>query len=273
MPIVSQAEALPQAVQAVLELVQAGTFSRPDVLALMAPHARVKTANGIFSGGTEVTEAALATTRSLGLVVEARGVLRVVGLPAYPNGRAYRNAIRTGVFATERQFAGAIHWFYRQDAYRVPPERKFGDYQHHDEFQAIVSNETQFDNFRRWALYLGLIQQQWVSSGRVLLPDPTQALEDVWPEVAAGLGRHVSAPKLVEAILDALPVIDSSQARQLGGALSFALIGLERMSQLVFKNESDAECVTLTLPASVRDISSVELTEVKTVSLAAAVKA
>jgi hypothetical protein len=136
-------------------------------------------------------------------------------------------------------------------------------------FKPILQT-TRWNVFERWAPFLGFAWRLDDS----LIPDPTDAVEDVLDEVLPP-GATLAAPDFVEALGRELPVLDGGQAFVayrafvnlqappdiLRPPLSLALLRLERRGRIGFPTLADAPGVTISCLGAERRVAQVRRLE------------
>jgi hypothetical protein len=231
---------------------------------------------------TDSVDAALALLVDCGLVRQsAAGVSVKPDLLPEPSADGFRRALRTALLAAKantrmlasdegpRELTKALAWFLCQpvsdpiEAYEGGPARattavsrlnsQFDDKNR----QLILKSSNRWTPFLRWARYLGFIAPTPRSSGGYM-PDPTRAVRDGLPLVAAQVGSASSITDFVSGLAKVLPVLDGGSYRtavegamaapplSVGGdgmysqSLSYALRRLEEEGSLALLQESDA---------------------------------
>jgi hypothetical protein len=160
-----------------------------------------------------------------------------------------------------RDLTRALAWYLAQDPLRAPGawnEPHGVDIVQERQFPAgerVFSNDTRWGAFDRWASFLGFGVHIPRDNKSVLLPDPTEAVRDVLPDVLAR-NRQQAAP-VVEELGRRIPVLDSGKYRrevedrmrpdaviasadQLSPSLTHALLRLRDERALVIEDLADA---------------------------------
>lgn len=258
---------------------------------------------GVAGGGPEraggfASEHTIGALGAIGFLDVASGLVRLGGAltdeeraPADPD-RCFASVVRrlvlrgsTGAQDWEHtpsgwrteggsDFVRAVTWLLAQDVLGEP--LRFGGRGAHnaearqtDQFRGtgvpkLIANETQWDNFVRWAPVLGLARRVYRSEAAHLVPDPTDALKDVLANRLAGsLREWRPVGAVLEEVYEELPVLGRGVHREAmrsllrddpnpdlaGGAepssVSQALLYLDETRFIELANRSDAEVVIL----------------------------
>jgi hypothetical protein len=128
----------------------------------------------------------------------------------------------------------------------------------------LIRNNTRWDPFVRWALFLGLIGRQVLDGKVLVVPSPVDAVADALPAVfAKGTRTELPADDFVNALAFEVPVLDSGsyrqevmahlapgtpipEERQLSSSLSHALLILHQRGDITLEDRADAPKLTLT---------------------------
>jgi hypothetical protein len=129
----------------------------------------------------------------------------------------------------------------------------------------LIKNETRWDPFVRWALFLGFIGRQVLDGKVLVVPSPVDAVSDALSVVFAkgGSKKELPAEIFVEALAAELPVVDRGRYRQevmthisagiripeetqLSSSLSHALLILHQRGDITLDDRADAPKLALT---------------------------
>jgi len=203
--------------------------------------------------------------------------------------RSFRLLLRRHVFAPDLNrgpwlsqvgaydFTCAIAWLLAQDVSNPPGtwestakppipgvERRQIEQLGNSQEVWLIKNETRWDPFVRWALFLGLIGRQVLDGKVLVVPSPVDAVADVLPAVfAKETKKELTAEALVNALSAELPVVDRGRYRQevlahlaagtalpernqLSSSLSYALLILRQRGDISLEDRADAPKLGLT---------------------------
>ncbi|UBV45516.1 hypothetical protein LAJ19_21575 (plasmid) [Deinococcus taeanensis] len=191
---------------------------------------------GLLPETTPVFRPCLKAAVSLGMLEEIDGVLKL----AVPSDKA-RPYLRSRVLETNDEFHEMAERFLEANPWEVQEKnwdriQKTGKYTH-------ITNSTQWGNFARWVRFLGL----GVRRQGYLIPDPTQAVEDVLAGVRLN-DQLIKGTVLMDLLCERLPFHVND--RRLPESLSLAIKALERQGVIGLEKLSDAETFELSLPGA-----------------------
>jgi hypothetical protein len=202
-------------------LLMRGKLPRQDLLDLIAPPTLVedqdmakKTLNrwvqlGLFQKSAD---------DEISLVGDKKFKPTIDSLPSLSRSLALKPENNTDFLDEEPQGAGdftrAITWLLAQNAWTLdsrswevilqqqcPPGLK------------IIQNDTRWSGLKPWSCFLGFAWLAKAPNGQLLVPDPTQAVRDSLPQIF-GKSKELEARSMVNALAEAIPVLDGGTYRQ-----------------------------------------------------------
>ncbi|GGM17202.1 hypothetical protein GCM10010841_26790 [Deinococcus aerophilus] len=250
MSILMDPDAFPQAIQAVYDLICLRPCGDDELTQWLAPQAQVAVPDKLTAEGSSVLRAALNKAQDFGLIRREGDAWQAT--MRLHSSAEYHRQVRQGAVMSQPKFVDAARWLLSQDAFEVPAERTWEDHQQaQTDLTTFISNDTQFVNFRRWVVYLGLGREQ----AGYLMPDPTAALLEEWPALCPE--QEMTAAAFYARVQEVLPMFPDPQHDRLPSSASFALVVLERRKQLQFEHHADTEKLSLTVPGLPRLFSHV----------------
>jgi hypothetical protein len=241
-----------------------GTASSPELAATLRPGA-------VVTGAENALQATLSVGRHVGVLQfqedPGRWCLGARVSPACVlDHHVFRAAVREALLAqaVDDAIAGrqpsdvalGLTWLCSLDpAIPVPWGWNEGTEQAVREagLRTVISNNTQWRQFRRWAVSLGLAISNAPRRGvQVLIPDPTTAVADTLPS----LPHRSTAPVFIEKLAQRIPAIDHGVLERavaelgvtytargdatVGPALAHALRRLEKRGAIHLRKADDA---------------------------------
>jgi len=126
-----------------------------------------------------------------------------------------------------RDLVRALAWYLSQDLYSVPSRWESTSSPHIaksiQQLQTsqiggkekwIISNDTRWQSFMRWATYLGFAWHHTIGSGEAVVPDPTIAVADVLAQLQQPKSVRWTLPDLMRRLSTELPVLDGGLFRR-----------------------------------------------------------
>ena len=114
-------------------------------------------------------------------------------------------------------FTRAIAWLLAQNAWKLDSRSweviESRTKQQCPEGLTILQNNTRWDGLKAWSCFLGFAWTAKAPNGEMLVPDPTKAVRDTLPQIF-GKSKELEARSMVDALAQAIPVLDGGTYRQ-----------------------------------------------------------
>ncbi|MEZ4299002.1 MAG: protein DpdG [Polyangiaceae bacterium] len=185
---------------------------------------------------------------------------------------ANRNLWSEGETIGSRDLTRALAWWLLQDIFdpvgdwsdtsprgvQYRQRQQLGE----DQKARVFSNDTRWQTFERWAVYLGFAWRFGYrfpgSKQTLLVPDPTEAVRETLPLVFGG-DKALPLPEFLERLAELLPVLDGGAHRlavldrlspgtvspimkdTLSTSLAHVLLRLAQEEVIDLRNESDTQ--------------------------------
>jgi hypothetical protein len=205
-------------------LLMKGTITRQELLDLIAPSTLVadqdmakKTLNrwvqlGLFQKSTN---------DEISIVWDKKSKPTIDSLPSLSRSLALKPENNSDFLDEEPQGAGdftrAITWLLAQNAWKLD-SRSWGVIQPQIQQQCpagltILQNDTRWSGLKAWSCFLGFAWSAKAPNGEFLVPDPTEAVREVLPQIF-GKSKKLEARFMVNALAQAIPVLDGGTYRR-----------------------------------------------------------
>jgi hypothetical protein len=289
MSVITSFTAVPNRVSILYKFVDGNNkgIVKDDLKSLLVPPAlqRPGKINDEEGHGSTLADDVIRESKALGLITETESLLSVPQEQRGMDDTALYKYIELALLNTELSqqtgqpyFAKVLAWFLCQDP-AIPIAfsnnlRQEVDQECCSEAGSELRNAAAFQNFIYWAQYLGYAWQMQIGPSRLVVPDPTLALERLLPDI---LASQIELPvaKLMVEINKRIQVFEGGNARDfvegnlptakkrksgtLSKTTSLALCRLERKGAFRLESRSDAPAMNLAIWPNERPVSHVIL--------------